>query len=206
MGQVYRARDAGLRRDVAVKVLSEGVANDADRLARFEREAHVLASLNHPNIAAIYGLERLGDTPLLIMEFVPGETLAERLQKGACRSTRRCHLPRRLPRRWKRRTTRASCIATSSRPMSIVTPEGQVKVLDFGLAKHLAGTTRLIPGTICRTRPPWQATRVGRTHRGHRRIHESGTSARQGRGQANRHLVVRLCALRDAGRGAGLRG
>ena len=71
MGQVYRARDASLRRDVAVKVLSEDVATDADRLARFEREAHVLASLNHPNIAAVYGLERIDGTPLLIMELVP---------------------------------------------------------------------------------------------------------------------------------------
>src|SRR6187549_3969310 len=75
MGEVYRARDTKLNRDVAIKVLPDSLASDPDRLARFRREAHVLASLNHPNIAAIYGLEDSGSTHALVMELVPGRTL-----------------------------------------------------------------------------------------------------------------------------------
>src|SRR3981189_2233916 len=79
MGEVYRARDSKLGRDVAIKVLPEAFAHDADRLSRFQREAKMLASLNHPNIATIHGLEQSGGTSYLIMEFVSGETLQERL-------------------------------------------------------------------------------------------------------------------------------
>ena len=83
MGEVYRARDSKLNRDVAIKILLPAVANDPDRLARFSREAQVLASLNHPNIAAIYGLEDAGDVRALVMELVEGPTLADRIAKGA---------------------------------------------------------------------------------------------------------------------------
>ena len=79
MGEVYRGRDTKLNRDVAIKVLLPAVANDPDRLARFSREAQVLASLNHPNIAAIYGLEDAGDVRALVMELVEGPTLADRI-------------------------------------------------------------------------------------------------------------------------------
>src|SRR4029077_6782355 len=79
MGEVYRARDAKLGRDVAIKILPRAVTSDRDRLARFEREARLLASLNHPNICAIYGLEDVDDVPVLILELVEGETLAERI-------------------------------------------------------------------------------------------------------------------------------
>jgi hypothetical protein len=79
MGEVYRARDSKLGRDVAIKVLPAAFTADRDRLARFEREARVLASLNHPNIAAIYGLEQIGDVQALVLELVEGETLAERI-------------------------------------------------------------------------------------------------------------------------------
>ena len=82
MGEVYRARDGKLNRDVAIKVLPEALARDADRLARFQREAQVLASLNHPHIAAIYGLEKSGDLEALVLELVGGETLAERIARG----------------------------------------------------------------------------------------------------------------------------
>src|SRR5512134_3167098 len=82
MGEVYRAKDTRLGRDVAVKILPEAFAADADRLARFEREAQVLASLNHPHIAHIHGLEESGRVRGLVLELVPGETLAERLARG----------------------------------------------------------------------------------------------------------------------------
>ena len=90
MGEVYRARDANLNRDVALKVQSEAFAPDADRLARFKREAHLLASLNHPNIAAIYGLEEADGVQALVLELVEGPTLASRIARGPFRSTKRC--------------------------------------------------------------------------------------------------------------------
>src|SRR5690242_3508427 len=83
MGEVYRATDTLLKRRVALKVLPPAVANDPERVARFQREAEVLASLNHPNIAHLYGLERSGGTLALVMELVEGPTLADRIAKGA---------------------------------------------------------------------------------------------------------------------------
>src|SRR5215510_1970500 len=82
MGLVFRARDTKLLRDVALKVLPDHFADDPDRLARLQREAQVLASLNHPNIAQIYGLEQFGNAGCIVMELVEGETLAERLKNG----------------------------------------------------------------------------------------------------------------------------
>src|SRR5262249_24066775 len=81
MGEVYRARDTKLKRDVAIKILPEEFSRDASRVSRFQREAEVLASLNHPNIAAIYDLQEATDTRFLILELVEGETLAERIQR-----------------------------------------------------------------------------------------------------------------------------
>ena len=135
MGEVYRARDTRLRRDVAVKVLPESVAGDKDRLARFEREAHVLASLNHANIAAIYGLE----AGALVLEFVDGPTLADLTAVGA------------LPVHEALSIARQICDALEAahdqgivhrdlKPANIkVRPDGSVKVLDFGLAKAVEG-------------------------------------------------------------------
>jgi serine/threonine protein kinase len=82
MGEVYQATDTNLKRQVAIKVLPASVAGDADRLARFQREAEVLAALNHPNIAAIYGLERAGGQTALVMELVEGPTLADLIERG----------------------------------------------------------------------------------------------------------------------------
>ena len=113
MGEVYRARDAKLNRDVAIKVLPEAVAEDAERLARFQREAQVLASLNHPHIAAIYGLEKAGNVEALVLELVEGETLGERIAaRGRCRSTRRSRSRARSRTRSRRRTRRGSCTGT----------------------------------------------------------------------------------------------
>src|SRR5712692_7910842 len=83
MGEVYRARDTKLKREVAIKILPEEFSRDPDRIARFQREAEVLASLNHPNIAAIYDLQEAEGTRFLVLEFVEGETLAERIKHGA---------------------------------------------------------------------------------------------------------------------------
>ena len=83
MGEVYRARDTRLDRDVAIKVLPDGIARDPERVARFEREAKVLASLSHPNIAAIHGFDDADGSRFLVMEYVDGETLARRLKRAA---------------------------------------------------------------------------------------------------------------------------
>ena len=138
MGEVYRARDTKLHRDVAIKVLPELFAADPERLSRFEREAHLLASLNHPHIAHVYGLEGLdGRTPFIVMEFVDGPTLADRLAHG------RIHLDEALP--IARQIADAleaaheqGIIHRDLKPANIkVKDDGTVKVLDFGLAKAL---------------------------------------------------------------------
>ena len=95
MGEVYRATDTKLKREVAVKILPAALADDPDRLARFQREAEVLASLNHPNIAAIHGLEEAAGIKALVMELVEGPTLADRTLTARCRQTRRCQSPNR---------------------------------------------------------------------------------------------------------------
>src|SRR5215510_12485348 len=82
MGEVYRARDSKLKREVAIKILSDEFLNDPERISRFQREAEVLASLNHPNIGAIYDVQEAGEARFLVLELVEGETLAERIQRG----------------------------------------------------------------------------------------------------------------------------
>ena len=137
MGEVYRATDTNLGRQVAIKVLPASVAADVERLARFEREAKTLAALNHPNIAAIYGLERTPITTALVMELVEGPTLADRIAKGAL------PLEEALP--IARQITDALAAAHDQgivhrdlKPANIkVRPDGTVKVLDFGLAKSV---------------------------------------------------------------------
>ena len=116
MGEVYRARDTKLGRSVALKVLPEALATDVDRIARFEREAKVLASLNHPHIAALFGMEESAGRQLLVMELVEGETLADRIAAGqpqgaACRRRRAEDRASDCRRRSKPRTSAASSIA-----------------------------------------------------------------------------------------------
>ena len=138
MGEVYRARDTRLRRDVAVKVLPESFAADPERLARFQREAQVLASLNHPNVAAIYGVE---ENPVaLILELVDGETLGDRISRGAVPVDEAlaiaCQVAEALE-----AAHDQSVIHRDLKPANIkITPGGRVKVLDFGLAKMLETT------------------------------------------------------------------
>ena len=111
MGEVFRARDARLGRDVALKVLPDLFARDPDRLARFKREAQLLAALNHPNIAAIYGLEDTGAQAALVLELVEGPTLADRIAEGPIPLDEACASPGRLAAPSRRRTSRASSIA-----------------------------------------------------------------------------------------------
>jgi serine/threonine protein kinase/Tol biopolymer transport system component len=143
MGEVYRARDTKLNRDVAIKVLLPTVANDPDRLARFSREAQVLASLNHPNIAAIYGLEEtpadvvsgFSRTTALVMELVEGEDLSQRIARGAIPIDEALPIARQIAEALEAAHDHG-IIHRDLKPANIkICPDGTVKVLDFGLAK-----------------------------------------------------------------------
>ncbi len=137
MGEVYRARDTTLDRDVAIKVLPDAFASDPERLARFEREAKVLASLNHPNIGAIYGLEKSGDTRALVLELVEGPTLADRIKRGPIPLDEALPIAKQIAEALEA-AHEAGVIHRDLKPANIkVRDDGTVKVLDFGLAKAL---------------------------------------------------------------------
>ncbi len=146
MGEVYQARDTSLGRSVAIKVLPEAVAHDADRLARFDREAKTLAALNHPHIAAIYGLERSSGITALVMELVDGDTLADRLMHGALPVQEALTLAVQIADALEAAHEKG-VIHRDLKPANLkVTPEGRIKVLDFGLAKafdNMPGDTNL---------------------------------------------------------------
>ena len=139
MGEVYRARDPKLNRDVAIKVLPAAFAADAERLARFQREAQVLASLNHPHIGAIYGLERAGDVEALVLELVEGETLAERIARGPLPVDEALEIARQIADALEAAHEKG-IVHRDLKPANVkITPQGRVKVLDFGLAKAASG-------------------------------------------------------------------
>jgi eukaryotic-like serine/threonine-protein kinase len=140
MGEVYRARDTKLKREVAIKILPDEFSRDPDRVTRFQREAEVLASLNHPNIAGIYDLAEANGSRFLVLELVEGETLAERIKrrpipidealniaKSICEALEAAH--------------EKGVIHRDLKPANVkITPDGKVKVLDFGLAKAMEST------------------------------------------------------------------
>src|SRR5262245_10161592 len=151
MGEVYRARDSKLEREVAIKILPDALASDADRVARFEREAKTLASLNHPNIAHIHGLEDTGDVRALVMELVEGPTLADRLEQGSMPIDEALPIARQVAEALEA-AHEQSIVHRDLKPANIkLLPDGTVKVLDFGLAKALepvgspAGAATLSP-------------------------------------------------------------
>ncbi|MFN7964066.1 MAG: protein kinase [Acidobacteriota bacterium] len=138
MGEVYRARDTKLGREVAIKVLPAGVAQDPERLARFKREAQLLASLNHSNIAAIYGLDESGDTLFLVLELVEGEDLADRLKRGAVSLDDALAIAKQIAEALEEAHDKG-LVHRDLKPANVkLTPDGKVKVLDFGLAKAYA--------------------------------------------------------------------
>jgi len=137
MGEVWRAHDLVLNRDVAIKSLPDSLANDPARLSRFEREARLLAALNHPNIAAIHGLEDASGTRVLVMELVEGPTLADALRRGALLMTEALPLALQIAESLEAAHEKG-IIHRDLKPANIkITPEGRIKVLDFGLAKAI---------------------------------------------------------------------
>ena len=145
MGEVYRATDTSLGRQVAIKVLPEAFAQDAERLARFEREAKTLASLNHPNIAAIYAVERSGGVTALVMELVEGDDLSQRIARGALAIDEALPIAKQIAEALEA-AHEQGIIHRDLKPANIkVRPDGAVKVLDFGLAKAMEPTAGSSP-------------------------------------------------------------
>jgi len=137
-GEVYQASDSKLGRSVAIKFLPEAFGHDSERVARFEREARVLASLNHPNIAAIYGLEESDEHKFLVMELVEGETLAEQIKRGPIPVDESLTIAQQICEALEAAHEKG-IIHRDLKPANVkITPEGRVKVLDFGLAKAYA--------------------------------------------------------------------
>src|SRR6476620_985506 len=150
MGTVYRGRDTRLDRDVAIKVLLDSVAHDPDRLARFEREARLLASLNHPNIAQIYGLEVTDTVSALVLEFVDGATLADRIGHGPLPIDEALPIARQIADALES-AQEQGIVHRDLKPANIkLRPDGTVKVLDFGLAKlaDSTGSSPSPPGAV----------------------------------------------------------
>jgi serine/threonine protein kinase len=199
MGEVYRAKDTRLDRDVAIKVLPECLANDADALARFEREAKAVAALSHPNILAIHDVGHVHGISFVVTELLEGETLRERLRRSA------------IP--WRKAVEQVIAIADGLsaahakgvihrdlKPENIfLTTAGHVKILDFGLKRGWNPKARSPPATSLTARRLTLATRPGMILE-HAQLHVPGTGPRSLHRRAQRHLLTRLRRLRN-GRG-----
>ncbi len=198
MGQVYRARDLTLPRDVAVKVVSPEFTHDAVRRARFRKEAEILASFAHPHIAHIYAFVETEGRFLLAMELVPGETLAACLSRGPMRISEALDVAAQIAEALDA-AHEQGIIHRDLKPANIrITPDGVVKVLDFGLATSTRPALADERAAITRTAPRHAAR--------YRCLHEPGAGARRDRRQADRHLGVRLRTVRDADGSQDIRG
>ena len=154
MGEVYCATDIKLKRQVALKVIPAAMMSDRDRLARFQREAEVLASLNHPNIAAIYGLEDADGVKALVMELVDGEDLSQRIARGAIPIDEALPIAKQIADALEA-AHEQGIVHRDLKPANIkVRPDGMVKVLDFGLAKALEPTAAANLNTASHRRLP----------------------------------------------------
>ena len=213
MGEVYRATDTKLGREVALKLLPDGLRLRPRAARALRARGKLLASLNHPGIAHLYGFDGVtladGTTAhVLVMELVEGEDLAERLKRGADPGRRGVGIAKQIAEALEEAHEKG-IVHRDLKPANVkLTPDGKVKVLDFGLAKAWTGDD---PGVRLGGRPLAVAHARAHRHRGrphprHRGLHVARAGARQGRRQARRHLGVRRRALRDAHRPAALRG
>ena len=206
MGEVYRARDTRLNRDVAIKILPDLFAADADRVARFQREAQVLASLNHPHIAQIYGVE--DRRRALVLELVDGPTLAERIAQGPLPLDEALPIAKQIAEALEA-AHEHGIVHRDLKPANIkLTADGTVKVLDFGLAKASRGRRLRRRLRACRSRPRITSPAM-HTHAGIILGTAAYMSPEQARGKAgrqtHRYLGLRLRAVRDAHRQARVR-
>jgi serine/threonine protein kinase len=161
MGEVYRARDTRLNRDVAIKILPDAFASDADRVARFTREAQTLATLNHPHIAQVHGLEESSGVRALVMELVDGEDLAQRIARGPMPVDEALAIAKQIADALEAAHEKG-IIHRDLKPTNIkLTPDGAVKVLDFGLAKALESTSGAVPSSLSMSPTVTAGTQLG---------------------------------------------
>src|SRR5256885_10058929 len=161
MGEVYRARDTKLNRDVALKILPDAFARDPDRLARFTREAQTLASLNHSNIGAIYGIEESGDVRAFVMELIVGEDLSQRIARGAIPLDETLPIARQIADALEAAHERG-IIHRDLKPANIkLRLDGTVKVLDFGLAKAMEPASAMSANAMTSPTLSMHATQAG---------------------------------------------
>src|SRR5687768_10372990 len=154
MGEVYQGTDTKLGRSVAFKFLPEGFSHDAERVGRFQREARVLASLNHPNVAAIYGVEEINGRHFLVMELVPGETLEERIRGGPLPLSEALLIAKQIAEGLEEAHD-AGIVHRDLKPANIkITADDKVKVLDFGLAKAGQAEPSNLSISMSPTMPP----------------------------------------------------
>ena len=197
MGEVYKATDINLKRAVAIKVLPTRVADDAERLARFQREAEVLATLNHPNIAQIHGLEKSAGVTALVMELVEGPTLADRIAHGAIPLDEALLIAKQIADALDA-AHEQGIVHRDLKPANIkVRPDGVVKVLDFGLAKALQPIGRPRRESLVVADHHHTRDDAGGDGPRHRRIYESGAGQGARGRPAERRVGVRLRAVRD---------
>ena len=206
MGKVWRAHHSALNRDDALKVLPDAFASDPDRLARFRREAQVLASLNHPNIAHVYGLEQADGIQALVMELVEGPTLADRIGQGPIPIDEALPIAKQIAEALEA-AHEQGIIHRDLKPANIkVRTDGTVKVLDFGLAKAMEPTSARSPNV---SQSP-TITTPAMTQAGVVLGTAAYMSPEQARGkpvdQPHRHLGIRRGPLRDAHRPAVVQG
>jgi eukaryotic-like serine/threonine-protein kinase len=197
MGEVYQATDTNLKRQVAIKVLPEAVATDPERLARFQREAEVLAALNHPNIAHIHGLEKADGSTALVMELVEGPTLADRVARGPIPVDEALPIARQIAEALEA-AHEQGIVHRDLKPANIkVRDDGTVKVLDFGLAKALGTDGGSSSGSLSVSMSPTLTT-PAMTQMGMILGTAAYMSPEQARGQARGHLGLRRHPLRNA--------
>ena len=210
MGKVYQATDTNLKRTVALKVLPDAVAADLDRLARFQREAEMLARLNHPHVAQIHGLEKDAAMTALVMEFVEGPTLADRIANGPIPVDEATLIAKQIADALEA-AHEQGIVHRDLKPANIkIRPDDTVKVLDFGLAKALdpaQGSGLRAQGELSNSptiTSPAMMTGAGMVL-GTAAYMGPGASARKARRQADRHLGLRRRVLRDVDRPARVR-
>ena len=195
MGEVYRARDTKLDRAVAIKILPEAFAADTERIARFQREARTLASLNHPNIAHIHGLEESNGVRALVMELVEGEDLAQRIARGAIPVDEALPIAKQMADALEA-AHEQGIIHRDLKPANIkVRPDGTVKVLDFGLAKAMEPTGVASPSVSQSPTITTPAMTQAGMILGTAAYMAPEQATRQAGRQARRHLGVRRRAV-----------
>ena len=204
MGEVYKARDTRLDRTVAIKVLPEHVASDPDLKQRFDREAKTISSLNHPHICTLHDVGRQDGIAFLVMEYLEGETLAQRLTHGALPFDQALQIAMQMADALDK-AHRSGIVHRDLKPGNIMLTKGGAKLLDFGLAKLRPVADGRRVARQCRA-DGQLALDWCRQHRRHVPVHGARASGGQGGGRADGYLCVRRGALRDAHGEEGVRG